>query len=158
MLEKSVFVGLAVLVAILASVQGRGPQIAQAERTYGAMEKASIAGYEIRIYRDARIAAGNVFDWKPATEPDGLDILMISGGGSGGSFSVGVLSAWSAAGTRPHFDVVTGVSTGALIAPFAFLGPAYDDKLVHLFTIGVADGLVATKLPLGLLLGSSLLE
>ncbi|WP_420910969.1 patatin-like phospholipase family protein [Sinorhizobium meliloti] len=45
---------------------------------------------------------------------------MISGGGSGGSFSVGVLSAWSAAGTRAHFDVVTGVSTGALIAPFAF--------------------------------------
>ncbi|MFQ6186294.1 patatin-like phospholipase family protein [Sinorhizobium meliloti] len=160
-LKKSVFVGLAVLVAILASFKGRGPQIAQAERPYDARqaEKASIAGYgEIRIYRDARVAAGYVSDWTPATEPDGLDILMISGGGSGGAFSAGVLSAWSAAGTRPHFDVVTGVSTGALIAPFAFLGPAYDDKLVHLFTSGVANNLIATKFPVGLLLGSSLLK
>ncbi|CAH2398579.1 hypothetical protein MES5069_200079 [Mesorhizobium escarrei] len=75
----------------------------------------------------------------------------------GGAFSVGVLSAWSAAGTRPQFDVVTGVSTGALIAPFAFLGSAHDDTLVHLFTSGVADDLVATKFPVGLI-GSSLLR
>jgi predicted patatin/cPLA2 family phospholipase len=74
-----------------------------------------------------------------------LDALMISGGGAGGAFSVGVLSAWSAAKSRPQFDVVTGVSTGALIAPFAFLGSAYDDTLVNLYTSGVAEDLVRSK-------------
>lgn len=159
-LKISVFVGLAAVVATVVWLQGCDPRLAEMDRSLDATaaEKASIAGYgEIRIYRDARIAAGDVRDWSPTTEPDGLDILMISGGGAGGAFSVGVLSAWSAAGTRPQFDVVTGVSTGALIAPFAFLGPAYDDTLVHLFTSGVAGDLVATKFPVGLI-GSSLLR
>ncbi|TIL34798.1 MAG: alpha/beta hydrolase [Mesorhizobium sp.] len=139
---------------------GSEPRIAATDRPLDATEaeEASIAGYgEIRIYRDARIAAGDVRDWTPTTEPDGLDVLMISGGGAGGAFSVGVLAAWSASGTRPQFDVVTGVSTGALIAPFAFLGSDSDKTLVHLFTSGVADDLVATKFPVGLI-GSSLLR
>ena len=123
-------------------------------------EKATIVGYgDIRTYRDARLdeAPKNISDWAPATKSDGLDFLMISGGGAGGAFSVGVLSAWSAAKTRPQFDVVTGVSTGALIAPYAFLGPSYDDTLVHLYTSGIAKELVATKGPAGLF-GSSLLR
>lgn len=82
---------------------------------------------------------------------------MISGGGAGGAFSVGVLSAWSAAKSRPQFDVVTGVSTGALIAPFAFLGSAYDDTLVNLYTSGVAEDLVRSKRAGGLF-GPSLLK
>lgn len=52
--------------------------------------------------------------------------LALSGGGLYGSFGVGVLSGWTASGTRPQFDVVTGISTGALISSFAFLGPEYD--------------------------------
>ncbi|WP_420043091.1 patatin-like phospholipase family protein [Agrobacterium tumefaciens] len=51
----------------------------------------------------------------------------------GGAFTVGVLSAWSELGTRPRFQVVTGVSTGALIAPFAFLGTQYDMQLRSLY-------------------------
>jgi predicted acylesterase/phospholipase RssA len=159
-LKTSVLVGMAALVASFVWFQGCDPRVGETDRPYDATEAetASIAGYgEIRIYRDARIAAGDVRDWTPATKPDGLDVLMISGGGAGGAFSVGVLSAWSAAGTRPQFDIVTGVSTGALIAPFAFLGSAYDDTLVHLFTSGVADDLIATKFPVGLI-GSSLLR
>ncbi|WP_316376727.1 patatin-like phospholipase family protein, partial [Enterobacter hormaechei] len=54
-----------------------------------------------------------------------INYLAISGGGSDGAFGAGFLAGWSAAGTRPKFDVVTGVSTGALIAPFAFLGSGY---------------------------------
>ena len=46
--------------------------------------------------------------------------LAISGGGSNGAFGAGLLNGWSEAGTRPSFDLVTGISTGALIAPFAF--------------------------------------
>jgi hypothetical protein len=51
-----------------------------------------------------------------------------------GAFTSGVLKGWSAAGNRPTFDVVTGISTGALIAPLAFLGPEYDDVLEHDYT------------------------
>ena len=56
--------------------------------------------------------------------------LALSGGGLYGSFGAGVLVGWTEAGTRPAFDVVTGISTGSLIATFAFLGPEYDRVLM----------------------------
>src|SRR5919109_522918 len=58
----------------------------------------------------------------------------LSGGGSSGAFGAGVLAGWTEAGTRPKFDIVTGISTGALIAPFAFLGSDYDKPLSEAFT------------------------
>ena len=60
--------------------------------------------------------------------------LAISGGGAHGAFGAGLLNGWSKSGTRPEFTIVTGVSTGALIAPFAFLGPEYDEKLKEVYT------------------------
>jgi predicted acylesterase/phospholipase RssA len=60
--------------------------------------------------------------------------LALSGGGDQGAFGAGLLNGWTAAGDRPQFKLVTGISTGALIAPFAFLGPAYDGKLKALYT------------------------
>jgi hypothetical protein len=63
-----------------------------------------------------------------------LRVLAISGGGSNGAFAAGVLAGWSEAGTRPEFDIVTGVSAGALAAPYAFLGPRFDAQLRELFT------------------------
>lgn len=60
--------------------------------------------------------------------------LLLSGGGGDGAFGAGILCGWSAAGTRPQFKLVTGISTGALIAPFAFLGPEYDAKLKEAYT------------------------
>ncbi|MGI9260404.1 MAG: patatin-like phospholipase family protein [Woeseiaceae bacterium] len=63
-----------------------------------------------------------------------LNILAISGGGENGAFAAGLLNGWTEAGTRPEFNIVTGVSTGALIAPFAFLGPAYDHFLEQIYT------------------------
>jgi hypothetical protein len=59
----------------------------------------------------------------------GCDLLAISAGGDRGAFAAGLLNGWSQTGTRPRFRVVTGVSVGALIAPFAFLGPRYDHVL-----------------------------
>jgi|HubBroStandDraft_1064217.scaffolds.fasta_scaffold46480_2 hypothetical protein len=56
-------------------------------------------------------------------------LLAISGGGDDGAFGAGLLVGWTAQGTRPEFKLVTGISAGALIAPFAFLGPQYDDIL-----------------------------
>jgi hypothetical protein len=61
-------------------------------------------------------------------------LLAISGGGDNGAYGAGFLNGWTAAGTRPEFKVVTGVSTGALIAPFAFLGPKYDPVLRSVYT------------------------
>jgi hypothetical protein len=63
-----------------------------------------------------------------------VNILAISGGGGDGAFGAGLLCGWTTAGTRPSFKLVTGVSTGALTAPFAFLGPAYDAKLRQVYT------------------------
>ena len=63
-----------------------------------------------------------------------VNILAISGGGGDGAFGAGMLCGWTASGTRPMFKLVTGVSTGALTAPFAFLGPAYDAKLKKVYT------------------------
>ncbi len=56
-------------------------------------------------------------------------VLAISGGGDAGAFASGLLSGWSSRGDRPQFRLVTGISAGALIAPFAYLGPAYDDVI-----------------------------
>jgi predicted acylesterase/phospholipase RssA len=61
-------------------------------------------------------------------------ILALSGGGSYGAYTAGVLNGWSRSNNRPEFDVVTGISTGALIAPMAFLGPKYDTEMRHFYT------------------------
>lgn len=60
--------------------------------------------------------------------------LALSGGGSDGAYGAGLLVGWTAHGTRPEFTIVTGISTGALLAPFAFLGPKYDATVQKLYT------------------------
>jgi len=70
--------------------------------------------------------------------------LALSGGGSNGAFGAGILNGWTAAGTRPSFKLVTGISAGSLLAPFAFLGPDYDDELREVFTSITTED-IATK-------------
>ena len=67
--------------------------------------------------------------------------LALSGGGDDGAFGAGLLTGWSARGNRPSFDVVTGVSTGALSAPFAYLGRDYDPKLRQIYSDTSADAI-----------------
>ena len=74
--------------------------------------------------------------------------LAISGGGDDGAFGAGLLVGWSARGDRPSFDVVTGVSTGSLSAPFAFLGPAYDPQLKEVYTQTSAGDVYTRRPPL----------
>jgi hypothetical protein len=62
------------------------------------------------------------------------NLLSLSGGGDNGAFGAGLLVGWTAHGDRPKFKYVAGVSTGALIAPFAFLGPEYDAALTDVYT------------------------
>ncbi len=82
--------------------------------------------------------------------------LALSGGGAAGAYGVGVLNGWTAAGTRPTFSIVSGVSTGGLIAPFAFLGPRYDDTLREVYTSGIAESLLEDPSIIRVLFGSGL--
>ena len=76
---------------------------------------------------------------------DGRSILALSGGGANGAYGAGVLVGWTERGTRPEFSVVTGVSTGALAAPFAFLGPEWDDELRGAYAEGRTGGLLGWR-------------
>jgi hypothetical protein len=76
--------------------------------------------------------------------PDGamlpaLNLLAVSGGGENGAFGADLLKGWTTQGTRPVFDLVTGVSTGALTAPFAYLGAEWDESLEDVYTNITAD-------------------
>jgi predicted acylesterase/phospholipase RssA len=83
-----------------------------------------------------------------------VSILALSGGGADGAFGAGALVGLTHTGLRPQFSVVTGVSVGALIAPYAFLGSAWDEKLVEVYTSGRAEHLLQSR-GLGVLFGSS---
>jgi hypothetical protein len=83
-----------------------------------------------------------------------LSILALSGGGAGGAFGAGALVGLTRSGTRPQFDVVTGVSAGALVAPYAFLGPDWDAALIDAYTNGLGEHLLQPRL-LGAIWGSS---
>ena len=74
-----------------------------------------------------------------------VNILALSGGGPDGAFGAGFLAGWTAKGERPSFKLVTGVSTGALIAPFAFLGPKYDETLKRFFTTTRTEDVIKPK-------------
>ena len=71
--------------------------------------------------------------------------LAVSGGGDNGAFSAGLMNGWSETGTRPEFKMVTGVSTGALVAPFAFLGPGYDAALREVYTTMTPESIYRTR-------------
>jgi predicted acylesterase/phospholipase RssA len=83
-----------------------------------------------------------------------FNILALSGGGADGAFGAGALIGLAQAGTRPVFAVVTGVSAGALIAPYAFLGPEWDQQLADAYTSGRAEHLLQ-PFGLGVVFGSS---
>lgn len=86
------------------------------------------------------------------------NLLALSGGGDNGAFGAGLLVGWSQRGDRPMFDQVTGISTGALIAPFAFLGSDYDQSLQMLFTQVSPDDIYRERGKLGVLFNDALAD
>lgn len=84
-----------------------------------------------------------------------ISYLALSGGGSNGAFGAGLLNGWSASGKRPRFEIVSGVSTGALIAPFAFLGPKYDQPLREIYTLYSTKDILEPQILAGLLGGNA---
>jgi predicted patatin/cPLA2 family phospholipase len=109
---------------------------------------------ELRMYADE--PASTFLKTNVSFRAGPLSYLALSGGGADGAYGAGVLNGWTAAGTRPEFSVVSGVSTGALIAPFAFLGPAYDATLRDVYTSGIAESLLNTPNIVRALFGSGL--
>lgn len=98
---------------------------------YGRIRYWGDDGGEISIETVAQVHAQQMAAGLSPTE---RNFLAISGGGSNGAFGAGLLTGWTKTGTRPEFSIVTGVSTGSLIAPFAFLGPPYDRLLTEAYT------------------------
>jgi hypothetical protein len=109
-----------------------------------AEDRASFEKNTERFVAHVRLASGG----------GSINVLALSGGGAGAAFGAGALTGLSRAGIRPTFHVVTGVSAGALTAPFAFLGPAWDAELTESFSGQQSAHLVQFSLS-GLLFGSS---
>jgi predicted acylesterase/phospholipase RssA len=93
--------------------------------------------------------------WQARHPGEPLNILALSGGGAAGAFGAGAVAGLTRSGSRPNFAVVTGVSAGALIAPYAFLGPAWDVHLIDAFTGEAATHLLQSR-GLGVVFSSSL--
>lgn len=91
-----------------------------------------------------------------ADHPPAGSMLAISGGGANGAFGAGLLCGWTAKGDRPEFEVVTGISTGALIAPFAFLGSDYDGVLREVYTTVSTSSILKKRGLLGALTSDAL--
>ena len=87
-----------------------------------------------------------------------FESLVLSGGGSDGPYGAGLLVGWTETGTRPDFNFVTGISAGAMIAPFAFLGPEFDHKLRAFSLENSTDTLVAFQILRGIFTGFGLLD
>jgi len=83
-------------------------------------------------------------------------VLAISGGAANGAYGAGLLKGWSEEGSRPKFKIVTGVSTGAIIAPFVFLGKEYDDEMEKLYTTMSTKDVMSFKGPIRVLMGDSM--
>lgn len=93
----------------------------------------------------------------PAYDRDeSIHFLAISGGGQNGAFGAGLLTGWSQAGTRPEFRMVTGISTGSLIAPFAFLGSDYDEAIRDMYTLFSTKDVINKRFVSGIFSADSL--
>jgi hypothetical protein len=107
-------------------------------------EHAHLSGFKnIRAWGDtpskamelsAKISLQQMIKTNQGMLPKEINALALSGGGADGAFGAGLLYGWSKSGKRPTFHLVSGISTGALIAPFAFLGPKYDERLKQVYT------------------------
>ncbi len=93
-----------------------------------------------RVRQLAKTYPGTMFHQKGA-----FTLLVISGGADYGAFSAGLLNGWTKTGTRPTFTTITGISTGALIAPFAFAGPKYDAELKKVYTTTETKDVLSDK-------------
>ncbi|WP_409565055.1 patatin-like phospholipase family protein [Methylobacterium sp. J-090] len=146
---------LALLVAGQLGACGSTPRV-----SYTASEAAAatVPGMDlsVRAYADAAEKTFTEMAARPENKKVPFAYLALSGGGGDGAYGAGILNGWTESGKRPEFSLVSGVSTGALIAPFAFVGPEYDAVLKDIYTSGVASTLVQSPSVANVLFGSGL--
>jgi hypothetical protein len=127
------------------SVPERGPAVPRADTERALPLGIANARFYPGVHAKEMIEVGNealrreIANLPPGARLPPANYLAISGGGDNGAFGSGLLNGWTATGTRPQFKGVTGVSTGALIAPLAFLGPDYDGVLREVYTTMTAE-------------------
>lgn len=144
--------GVVVLSAVLAGC-GTFPRV---PFTAADQAEASVPGFQdVRFWAGDESSAPQAAQFKRFNN---LHYLALSGGGGDGGFGAGFLNGWTRTGARPEFTVVSGVSTGALTAPFAFLGPAYDDTLREMYTSGYGSSLFESPSLLNAVFGSGVFD
>jgi len=125
------------------------------------VSQATISGYEKIRYSIGETEHEFLLEFETAIKIGAsngsvVNLLAISGGGADGAFGAGLLCGWTLHGDRPSFQIVTGVSTGALSSPFAFLGSEYDDRLREAYTTLHDSDVFLVRNVFGLLRGDSL--
>lgn len=167
-LKKFVRAALVTLITVVsgcaAEVRNIAPPVALKEAQLLGIESDKIRFWGDEVPKDIdRIVAEAHAKYKTAVASGEMrkrggveNILAISGGGSDGAFGAGLLNGWTKSGKRPNFTVVTGVSTGALIAPFAFLGPEKDGLLREFYTQHSTQDIVKPTIVQGIFGGTAL--
>lgn len=113
----------------------------------------------VRFYADTEASVFDSFTGKAGSANDQpISYLALSGGGADGAFGAGLLKGLTESGRRPDFTIVSGVSTGALMAPMIFLGPHYDDLLATLYSGDSAAGLIKKVNVFNAVFGNALVE
>jgi predicted acylesterase/phospholipase RssA len=136
---------------------GACASVPRQDYTAAEAQVAEVAGIpNARVFADASAGMLEAMMAAPGARTGPFAYLALSGGGGDGAYGAGVLKGWSESGTRPEFSLVSGVSTGALMAPFAFLGPAYDPLLEDIYTSGIASTLVKDPSLVNVVFGSGL--
>jgi len=113
-------------------------------RAFSGMPSDSFKEDFIKLLEQEKKEESSFFDFNNSQT---LYALAISGGAAEGAYGAGLLSGWSESGMRPVFKVVTGISTGAIIAPIAFLGSKYDYKLKEFYTKYSTRDIVRIRIP-----------
>lgn len=157
------FLVLAVSVALIAAC---GNSTRKSAIPDAQLQSASISGMEdIRYVPSTKAGVKSYLQEiktavakRPQDPSRQTNLLALSGGGDNGAFGAGLLVGWTQRGDRPMFDQVTGISTGALIAPFAFLGSDYDQSLQMLFTQVSPDDIYRERGKLGVLFNDALAD
>ncbi|KQO69453.1 alpha/beta hydrolase [Methylobacterium sp. Leaf102] len=147
-----------VLALLLAGQLGACGSTPRVSYTASEAAAATVPGMDlsVRAYADASETTFTEMAARPENKKVPFAYLALSGGGGDGAYGAGILNGWTESGKRPEFSLVSGVSTGALIAPFAFVGPEYDAVLKDIYTSGVASTLVQSPSVANVLFGSGL--
>lgn len=164
-MNRSSIGSCAFLIAVLLAggcATKKRPKLPEEQQTLGVIKGFSS---DIRIWGDrthgdvaegAALIKEQVAAHDPAAFKERQSVIALSGGGQQGAFGAGLLVGWSKHGSRPQFRMVTGISTGALMAPYAFLGSEYDALLKEVYTLYSSKDLYKVRAVKGAFWGNAM--